>query len=296
MNEATTQESNVHPPVGEAQSGGPTPLVKGVSITSIITGLALAGLFFLPWVEFGCEFSGQRFNLMQASGLQLVTGDIAEGNGVEDLKTAMKGMGGGEVSTGPDTSKEDIAKVSEHVPSRLWFILGLLCPLLIAFAGVKGLGGGSGKSVGLLLIVGAGLGLVTCLTSFTVDYIDAMEKSETKTEVGSADVERSSSAIAHPVGLVLIPNAEYAQANDDAKFDKSAKEFEREFEKIGKEMEKGLDDMGKKMETEIGGSMNQMGDEMFKQSFSTKPSLFLWLTIVLYLAIETLGILCVAVK
>lgn len=281
MTDQMTSETPEPMDYDEAPPVGPSPTVRTMGTISIPVGLILLGLFFLPWVDFGCDGPSGRLDLIKASGLQLVTGGISKGTGADDIMGQMGGdLGNGATvkSTGPSDAELD--EVAEEVGPKPWFVLGLICPIIIVLAGFRGLSGGDGQSVGMMLIVAGALGLLTCFSVFTVDYMDAMMKMEEKKKQGGdqSSLYQGSNPL---MSVLLLPAGDLEIAQDLGK----------DADAIGKDIEKLGDKMGEEMGKELGNAMESQMESQMKQFFSTKPTAFMWISLLLYVGAIVMGVI-----
>ena len=119
--------------------------------------------------------------------------------------------------------------------------------------------------VGMMLIVAGILGAVTCLsTTFTVDYMKAMKNAENKKKGGAQSMQMETS---HPLGAVLMLQ--------------NPGDIDKDFNEATKDMADGMNKMGEEMGNQLESQMEKM--------FTTEPTMFLWLSLLRYLATVVMG-------
>ncbi len=128
---------------------------KILSFSSVLMGLFLLVLFFMPWLELSFVWGKETPKLGEASGWQIALGRM----------TPYDKQGK------PITYPDEIKRLNEGITARPWFLLALAAPLAIAAVGLTAVLSRIGHlRTGWLLTVLGLVGSAFVLLALAVDY------------------------------------------------------------------------------------------------------------------------------
>lgn len=131
------------------------------SVFSVPMAVALVVLFFLPWLGVSCQGPNGEIKIGTATGLELAGGELTSDPQLQQM-----------FGESPETKEDD----AESPNARPWAYLGLAIPMMVILAGMAGLSGRLGAAVlGVLLVLlaGAGVGVMAAAAHVTYPELEA---------------------------------------------------------------------------------------------------------------------------